>query len=58
LSAFVPTLIAQQFFQPEFPDDEVEDTAGEEDFTAIHHHRTGSTRADLTADTTDQTAGP
>jgi Kef-type K+ transport system membrane component KefB len=39
LSAFVPTLIAQQFFQPEFPSDEVEDNAGEEDLTAPHLHR-------------------
>ncbi|MGI8888297.1 MAG: cation:proton antiporter [Nocardioidaceae bacterium] len=37
LSAFVPTLIAQQFFQPDLEglDTSVEDTAGEEDFTSI-----------------------
>jgi Kef-type K+ transport system membrane component KefB len=37
LSAFVPTLIAQQFFEPELEEIDIEDTAGEEDFTAIRH---------------------
>ncbi|MGI8899949.1 MAG: cation:proton antiporter [Nocardioides sp.] len=47
LSAFVPTLIAQQFFQPEFPDETVDDSAGEEDFTSVgRRRRTGSTRAE------------
>lgn len=39
LSAFVPTLIAQQWFEPalEGLDEEVEETAGEEDLTTLHH---------------------
>jgi Kef-type K+ transport system membrane component KefB len=36
LSAFVPTLIAQQFFQPDSPTDTVDDTAGEEDLVSLH----------------------
>lgn len=42
LSAFVPTLIAQQWFEPDLEglDQELEDEAGEEDLTALHHtHR-------------------
>jgi Kef-type K+ transport system membrane component KefB len=35
LSAFVPTLIAQQFFQPELPDRDVVDSAGEEDMVRV-----------------------
>ncbi len=35
LSALVPTVVAQQFFHPE-PDQTIDDTAGEEDFTPIH----------------------
>jgi Kef-type K+ transport system membrane component KefB len=56
LSAFVPTLIAEQFFQPEFPDEEIEDTAGEEDLTAIHLHRrpVGSTSVGRLKDAADQ----
>jgi Kef-type K+ transport system membrane component KefB len=56
LSAFVPTLIAQQFFQPEFPDDEIDDTAGEEDLTAIHLHRrpVGSTSVERINQRVDQ----
>lgn len=39
LSAFVPTLIAQQWFQPELEglDDQIEETVGEEDLTSLHH---------------------
>jgi Kef-type K+ transport system membrane component KefB len=56
LSAFVPTLIAQQFFQPEFPDDLVDDTAGEEDLTPLHLHRrpVGSTSVERLNDPVDQ----
>ena len=56
LSAFVPTLIAQQFFQPEFPDELVDDTAGEEHLTAIHLHRllVGSTSVEHINDRIDQ----
>lgn len=46
LSAFVPTLIAQQWFEPDLEglDAEPEEEAGEEDLTAIHHtHRHGAT---------------
>jgi Kef-type K+ transport system membrane component KefB len=42
LSAFVPTLIAQQWFEPDLEglDEELEEEAGEEDLTALHHtHR-------------------
>ena len=40
LSAFVPTLIAQQWFEPELEDTELEETLGEEDLTALHRrHR-------------------
>jgi Kef-type K+ transport system membrane component KefB len=35
LSAFVPTLVAQQFFQPDPPDRDVVDSAGEEDMVAV-----------------------
>jgi Kef-type K+ transport system membrane component KefB len=46
LSAFVPTLIAQQWFEPDLEglDEEVEDTAGEEDLATLHHshHRAES----------------
>jgi len=46
LSAFVPTLIAQQWFEPDLEglDEEVEETAGEEDLATLHHphHRAES----------------
>jgi Kef-type K+ transport system membrane component KefB len=37
LSAFVPTLIAQQLFQPRIVDTQQEEALGEEDLTIIHH---------------------
>jgi Kef-type K+ transport system membrane component KefB len=37
LSAFVPTLIAQQLFQPAVADSEQEEALGEEDLSIIHH---------------------
>ena len=37
LSAFVPTLIAQQLFQPTVLDTEQEEALGEEDLSIIHH---------------------
>jgi Kef-type K+ transport system membrane component KefB len=37
LSAFVPTLIAQQLFQPKVIDSEDEEALGEEDLSIIHH---------------------
>jgi Kef-type K+ transport system membrane component KefB len=37
LSAFVPTLIAQQLFQPTVVDSEEEEALGEEDLSIIHH---------------------
>jgi Kef-type K+ transport system membrane component KefB len=37
LSAFVPTLIAQQLFQPTVIDAEEEEALGEEDLSIIHH---------------------
>jgi hypothetical protein len=39
LSAFVPTLIAQQFFRPNVVDVEEEEALGAEDISLIHHHR-------------------
>jgi len=38
LSAFVPTLIAQQFFRPNTVDVEEEEALGAEDMSLIHHH--------------------
>lgn len=37
LSAFVPTLIAQQLFQPSVVDTDEEEALGEEDLSIIHH---------------------
>jgi Kef-type K+ transport system membrane component KefB len=39
LSAFVPTLIAQQWFEPDLEglDEELEEAAGEEDLATLHH---------------------
>ena len=37
LSAFVPTLIAQQLFRPAILDSEEEEALGEEDLSIIHH---------------------
>jgi len=39
LSAFVPTLIAQQLFQPRVLDTEEEEALGEEDLSIIHQRR-------------------
>ncbi len=39
LSAFVPTIIAQQLFQPEVIDTEEEEALGAEDVSVIHHER-------------------
>lgn len=39
LSAFVPTLIAQQLFQPEIVDTEEEEALGAEDISLMHHDR-------------------
>lgn len=60
LSAFVPTLIAQQWFEPDLEglDEELEEEVGEEDLSALHHtHRrdgrqpaTDDLRADVDAD--------
>jgi len=41
LSAFVPTLIAQQLFRPTVLDTEEEEALGEEDLSIIHHQRPG-----------------
>lgn len=40
LSAFVPTLIAQRFFQPELEDADADDIAGEEDYSPLRPRRT------------------
>jgi Kef-type K+ transport system membrane component KefB len=39
LSAFVPTLIAQQLFRPVLLDTEEEEALGEEDLSIVHHRR-------------------
>ena len=39
LSAFVPTIIAQQLFQPKVIDADEEEALGEEDLSIIHHQR-------------------
>jgi hypothetical protein len=39
LSAFVPTLIAQQLFRPVVLDTEEEEALGEEDLSIIHRQR-------------------
>jgi Kef-type K+ transport system membrane component KefB len=39
LSAFVPTMIVQQWFEPELEDVELEETMGEEDLTNVHNRR-------------------
>jgi hypothetical protein len=44
LSAFVPALIAQQWFEPE-----LEDTVGEEDLTQLHRHHHASSHLVLRA---------
>jgi hypothetical protein len=53
LSAFVPTLIAQQLFRPAVLDREEEEALGEEDLSIIHYrapsqaHLDGHEPADL-----------
>jgi hypothetical protein len=42
LSALVPTLIAQQLFQPTVVDAEEEEALGEEDLSIIHHRSSTS----------------
>jgi Kef-type K+ transport system membrane component KefB len=44
LSAFVPTLIAQQLFRPVIVDTEEEEALGEEDVPIIHHREGGERR--------------
>ena len=44
LSAFMPTLVAQQLFQPAALDTEEEEALGEEDLSIIHHRATGRSR--------------
>jgi hypothetical protein len=39
LSAFVPTLVAQQLFMPAVVDEEEEEALGAEDVSPIHPHR-------------------
>jgi len=46
LSAFVPTLIAQRFFQPVIVDQEKEEALGAEDATVIGHRAPPDGRAD------------
>jgi hypothetical protein len=45
LSAFVPTIIAQQLFQPKVVDTEEEEALGAEDVSVIHHPLPGRVRA-------------
>ena len=46
LSAFVPTLIAQQFFRPAVLDSEEEEALGEEDLSIIHYRAPGQAHPD------------
>lgn len=46
LSAFVPTLIAQQLFQPTVLDEEEEEALGSEDLSIIHRRAARAERAD------------
>jgi len=58
LSAFVPTLIAQQFFRPNTVDVEEEEALGAEDMSLIHHHPSNDRNVDvLTAQTSAEKLG-
>jgi len=46
LSAFVPTIIAQQLFQPRVIDEEEEEALGAEDVVVMHHPRPASVQAE------------
>jgi Kef-type K+ transport system membrane component KefB len=48
LSAFVPTLIAQQLFAPELVDEDEEEALGAEDISVIHHLHHGAPLPDGT----------
>jgi Kef-type K+ transport system membrane component KefB len=50
LSAFVPTLIAQQLFRPTVLDSEEEEALGEEDISIIHRKSPGQSRPPTAAD--------
>lgn len=56
LSAFVPTLIAQQLFEPEPEafDQELEDTAGEEDLSTLHRQHPHPAPKDSHEDRSEQ----
>jgi Kef-type K+ transport system membrane component KefB len=59
LSAFVPTLIAQQLFQPAVIDAEEEEALGEEDLSIIHHRSvTHRARSELTGAPAPPNEGP
>ncbi len=59
LSAFVPTLIAQQLFQPTVIDAEEEEALGEEDLSIIHHRSaTHRARPELTGAPAPQDESP
>jgi Kef-type K+ transport system membrane component KefB len=58
LSAFVPTLIAQQFFRPKIVDVEEEEALGAEDISLFHHHPSNDRNVDvLTAQTSAEKLG-
>src|SRR5215469_11039396 len=50
LSAFVPTLIAQQLFRPTVLDSEEEEALGEEDLSIIHRRPRGQSHPPMAAD--------
>jgi hypothetical protein len=58
LSAFVPTLIAQQLFQPAVLDTEEEEALGEEDLSIMHHrNRPAPATGDYPGTAADQPGG-
>jgi hypothetical protein len=54
LSALVPTLTAQQWFEPELENVELEETMGEEDLTNMRHRHCQA--QSMTEATTEATA--
>jgi Kef-type K+ transport system membrane component KefB len=58
LSAFVPTLIAQQLFQPDIVDTEEEEALGAEDLSMIHRHYNPVLRQNLEAQRQQQNDTP
>jgi hypothetical protein len=58
LSAFIPTLIAQQFFRPSVVDVEEEEALGAEDISLIHRRPVGGRRTQAPGAETSTVADP